>query len=1004
MSENSEEFEHLSLDLHHDSEGSFISLSESKRKLNDKQEDNNEPDENDTSELTSENGWIEPYNFYKNSSNVKLNVNNASNGMLGSRDSDNDDRNNYWWCEELHNWCMYKADCNSYDYLNMFSLYVWDGKGQWVKFNDNMKIDRTNQFAPWQNKFINEKIKDNEIIKQERGRHYEKDLSYNYSEGPLTVNRAIVLNKETKYSINDPGDFQTIRWSANRHIMSLRDFEEYDMVTRLYVNGTKIAMAIKPRKTFLNKNADFYNGNLFEGKKHPFIVLSQYNRLMNSGSFFNNHYENTNIIDTRVDENWKYQEVDLAKNYIKNRQTIKFWFGDIDSQKEKEYRNDILKVTQGDPNTKVKHGETTKTNADWMKYWYGEPKNVVLPTFFKRRNKDYDRNSPQCGQWWTFMPSATEKIFAVYFADVMGNNSLKWKSNTEDFYKKLFEVDDLDNIFKNDDVYEYRNESGDTQEIYPIYMSYLDLFFMFLDRMSNNGHEDMDDLECMWKVVANGKSTEWALYALNVTVWQSPNVFYSLANLLKTQDTSKTILDLTPLEQYQKIIDLYQSISWKDATKNTQSIKVPSIIETKTKQVVSKTTKEIEEEYFTKDEIDTYFKSEKGQIIDMADKKDTPHFQKYSPEEVFDNLNKLSALRKYDTLNIYAKNKCCVCYYTEANEVKTIEINDYKSGKITNYTKDHINKIMPLYEKTPDSNEEEYSTVTNRIESNDTVYCRLTCLYPAYYDDIVLHVKPRVYLYTPKCENYVYKFYYSDNNNHFESVGYLGCGFLDDMGNNDDNKEDKNNYGKFISSRERNIKNVLQDDENLNPLHYRHWKKFFEECVDITESESNVEFKNDKFWETIKNYTIDVGKVSISQEIYPFRSHMREGTTTGIPVINRLPTGELSLSLDLYWGGKNGLYGNSDRQGTKFINDVCKMYFENGMNKTIDNDWLKIPKHETDSNSIVGLINNTRLQAGYVFLQKDTSTENKLNVTLSTYRPIITTDVEIDNTDTAKKW
>lgn len=866
MSENSEEleFEHLSLDLHHDSEGSFISLSESKRKLNAKQEDNNEPDENDTSELTSENGWIEPYNFYKNSSNVKLNVNNTSNGMLGSSDFDNDDRNNYWWCEELHNWCMYKADCNSYDYLNMFSLYVWDGKGQWVKFNDNMKIDRTNQFAPWQNKFIDEKIKDNEIIKQERGRHYEKDLSYDYSEGPLTVNRAIVLNKETKYSINDPGDFQTIRWSANRHIISLRDFEEYDMVTRFNVNGTKIAMAIKPRKAFLDKNVDFYNDDFLESKKHPFIILSQYNRLKNSGVF--NNYKKTYIIDTR--ENWEYKLVDLAKNYIKNRQTIKFWFGNDDS-KEDKLRNSILTIMHGDPKTKVTYGKTTKTNEDWMKYWYGNPKDVVLPTFYKRRNKHYDSNSPQCGQWWTFLPSATEKIFAVYFADIMGNESLRWKTNTEGFYKKLFgcEDDDIGKIFDADDIYECTDENKNTRKIYPIYMSYLDLFFMFLDRMSNNNKANINDLECVWKVVANGKSSEFALYALTVTAWQSPNVFYSLANLLKTQDT--TILDLEPSEQYQKIIDLYQSISWKAATKNTQSIKVPSIIiRDKTKQYIS-------------------------------------------------------------------------------------------------------------------------------------VVCRLTCLYPAYFDDIVLHVKPRVYLYTPKCENYIYKFSYTGNSLSEASMGYLGCGFLDDMGSND--KEDEDNYGKFESSRERNIKYVLQDDENLNPSHYRHWKEFFKKCFS-SESELKFEFNNEKFWETINDYTKDVGKVSISQEIYPFRSHMREGTTTGIPVINRLPTGELSLSLDLYWGGKNGLYGNSDRQGTKFINDVCKMYFENGMNKTIDNDWLKIPKHETDSNSIVGLINNTRLQSGYVFLQKDISTENKLNVTLSTYRPIITTDVEIDNTDTAKKW
>ena len=159
-----------------------------------------------------------------------------------SNSGDTSDRK-WFWSDDLKNWCSYKVSMNRHEAVNSFQLQVWNGKDNWMDvlfFNDQevneFRIEQdqdsygirkfqhnlidilvygTHNKALWHNKLNHKNTL--EICRGWCAAVKTKKL-YNsdnfYKQGPLLNVYGFKLQKSTKYAINMPGTFQTIRWST----------------------------------------------------------------------------------------------------------------------------------------------------------------------------------------------------------------------------------------------------------------------------------------------------------------------------------------------------------------------------------------------------------------------------------------------------------------------------------------------------------------------------------------------------------------------------------------------------------------------------------------------------------------------------------------------------------------------------------------------------------------------------------------------------------------------
>lgn len=182
-------------------------------------------------------------------------------------------------------------------------------------------------------------------------------------------------------------------------------------------------------------------------------------------------------------------------------------------------------------------------------------------------------------------------------------------------------------------------------------------------------------------------------------------------------------------------------------------------------------------------------------------------------------------------------------------------------------------------------------------------------------------------------------------------------------------------------------------------------------------------------------------------------SNFRIGIPIAVPTIWRLPTGELSLCTTLSYNGdsgvaytykkdatgfkkvpfdvnpnldglefdginlpKNGykyeylgsldcykMFGHDEFAASKWLNDMCAIYFGNGNDKSIEKDWLNLDTiDESDISFGVDEVDGM-LDSGKVFEQHNINKENSLKCTITVNRPVVTTE-ENPHVDYVKKW
>lgn len=140
------------------------------------------------------------------------------------------------------------------------------------------------------------------------------------------------------------------------------------------------------------------------------------------------------------------------------------------------------------------------------------------------------------------------------------------------------------------------------------------------------------------------------------------------------------------------------------------------------------------------------------------------------------------------------------------------------------------------------------------------------------------------------------------------------------------------------------------------------------------------------------------------------RAATRQGMSTGNPGIFRTATGELALATQLVYGGVMKLFGDHDNgfdsAPVNFLNDICKEFFGNGLNKTCAKDWLKLNDNINTNDEIP----STDIQAFYetsldktLMPQMNKDTNVKLSMTLST-NDVAVEITEEKKPDYAIKW
>lgn len=166
----------------------------------------------------------------------------------------------------------------------------------------------------------------------------------------------------------------------------------------------------------------------------------------------------------------------------------------------------------------------------------------------------------------------------------------------------------------------------------------------------------------------------------------------------------------------------------------------------------------------------------------------------------------------------------------------------------------------------------------------------------------------------------------------------------------------------------------------------------------------------------------------------------RNGVTTGVPPLWRLPSGELCLCVFLQWVGVTGnaycyvkdnsigpngyfrkqyieslgdgetesnrLMGDDPLAAANWINTLCAQFFGDGNNKSIQTDWLRSDKEIFAKNSASNYSytdTSNMLDSTKTNEQHNINKENDLKCTFVINRPLVTTE-EPEQIDYVRKW
>ena len=215
------------------------------------QADQETTDTNDNidKKLASDN-FITPTEYYnKNSEWTHGSAEKDKQGYYNANGTNTNIEIKWFWLEELKNWCTYTVSTNGHNALNIFMLSVWNGKNGWISISNETMTDdpfsRTQDlfgihklqepflldargyylsnstFIPGTDKHVYTKLEPGKNdITQLRGLAQNVDLNNGVTEVksllPYRLHhiRGFRLQKNTKYTINDQNNFQTIRWNT----------------------------------------------------------------------------------------------------------------------------------------------------------------------------------------------------------------------------------------------------------------------------------------------------------------------------------------------------------------------------------------------------------------------------------------------------------------------------------------------------------------------------------------------------------------------------------------------------------------------------------------------------------------------------------------------------------------------------------------------------------------------------------------------------------------------
>ena len=163
------------------------------------------------------------------------------------------------------------------------------------------------------------------------------------------------------------------------------------------------------------------------------------------------------------------------------------------------------------------------------------------------------------------------------------------------------------------------------------------------------------------------------------------------------------------------------------------------------------------------------------------------------------------------------------------------------------------------------------------------------------------------------------------------------------------------------------------------------------------------------------------------------QSNIRQGITTGIPCVYRLPSNEIMLATTIMYRGDsglgyhfvsdgngfrkeynslvdgtgnisvNGMLGTDPAAAERWINSVCAKFFGTGNDKTIEDDWLNDFVAPSDMNSYIRANYTDMLDSSKTFEQTNINKANDLKCGFTLNRPVITT-VDREEPDYAEKW
>ena len=201
-------------------------------------------------EKIASDNFITPTEYYnKNSEGTQGSVEKDKQGYYNANGTNTNIEIKWFWLEELKNWCTYTVSTNGHQALNIFTLSVWNGKNGWISIsNETMSDDpysltqdlfgihklqepflldargyylSNNTFIQGTDKHVYTKLDSGKNdITQLRGLAQNVDLNNGVTEVksllPYRLHhiRGFRLQKNTKYTINDQNNFQTIRWNT----------------------------------------------------------------------------------------------------------------------------------------------------------------------------------------------------------------------------------------------------------------------------------------------------------------------------------------------------------------------------------------------------------------------------------------------------------------------------------------------------------------------------------------------------------------------------------------------------------------------------------------------------------------------------------------------------------------------------------------------------------------------------------------------------------------------